>query len=119
MFDEEPVVAVAAVPLAVVPHPHQNPAALQLFARERKFQISLVKSPFRIATLRGPEAAVPEHDGATAVLALRDGAFEISVVEWVVLNLDCQPAVARIERGPLGHGPGLKYAVHLETQIVV
>ena len=41
MLDQEPVVAVAAVALAVVAHPHQHPAALQLLAGKRELQVAL------------------------------------------------------------------------------
>ena len=55
MLDQKPVVAVAAVALAVVAHPHEHPAALQLFARERELQVALAKRTFRIAPVSGAQ----------------------------------------------------------------
>src|SRR4051794_33449209 len=114
VLDEKPVVAVAAVALAVVPHAHNHPAALQLLASKREFEFPFPKRTFGIVPVfRRPEAAVPEHYGSATVLALRDGAFEVPIVERMVLDLHGQPAVARIERGTFGNGPGLENAVHL------
>jgi hypothetical protein len=60
MLDEEPVITVAAVVLAVVPHPHEHPAPLQLLTGKCELQVSVAKRTFRIGTIIGrPEAAVP------------------------------------------------------------
>ena len=89
MFDEEPVVSIAPIAFSILAHTNQHPAALQLRPRENELQISFPEGTLGIASiLRSPEAPVPKHDGAAAVLALRDGAFEISIVERVVLNLN-------------------------------
>ena len=118
MLDQKPVVAVAA--LAVVAHAHDHPTALQLFARERELQLALAQRPLRIATVLGsPEAAVPEHDGAATVLALRDRALEVAVVERVVLDLHGEAPVTGVERWPFGDGPGLEDPVHLQAEIVM
>ena len=66
-----------------------------------------------------PEAAVPEHDGAAAILALGDGAFEVAVIERVIFGLDGKPLVAGVERGALGHRPGLEHAIDLKAQVIV
>src|SRR4051812_40136483 len=101
MLDQEPVIAVAAAVLPVMSHPHQNPASLQFFTRKCEVQISFMERPFGIPTVFGrPEASVPEQDGTAPVFTLRDRPFEVPVVEWVILDLHCQPAVARIERWP-------------------
>jgi hypothetical protein len=95
VLDQQPVVALAA--LAVVAHAHQNPAALQLAAGERELEIALAQRRIDVAVaLRRPEPAVPEHDGAAAVLALGDRAFEVAIVERVVLDLDGQALVGRV-----------------------
>ena len=84
-----------------------------------------LRSPLRSAASTSPssfgrpEAAVPQHDRAAAVLALGDRAFEVAVVERVVLDLDRQPLVGGVERRALGHRPGLEHAVVLEAEIVV
>ena len=48
-----------------------------------------------------------------------NGAFEVAVVERMVLDLDRQPLAVRIERRALGHRPRLEDAVELEPEIVV
>src|SRR5258707_5495734 len=96
MLDQKPVAAVA---FAVVQHAHDHPAALQLLAREREFQFALSKCPLWIAAVfGGPETAVPQHDRSAAVLALRNCAFKVAVVEGMVLDLHRQAPVTRIER---------------------
>jgi hypothetical protein len=73
----------------------------------------------RFAPLRRPIAAIPELYGPTAVLALGDGPFEVAIVERMVLDLDRQPSVVGIERGPARHRPGLEHPVQLQAQVVV
>ncbi len=115
VLDQEPVGALAAC--AVVAHPHQHPAAMQLVAMQGEFQVAFLEALFGIVGF--PITTVPELHGAAAILALRNRAFEIAVVERMVLDLDRQPLVVRIERGPPGHGPGLEDAVEFEPQIVM
>src|SRR3954469_316180 len=104
MLDQEPIVTCAA--LTVVSHAHNNPAALQLFPSEGEFQLPLSERSFGIAAVLGsPETAVPEHDRATAVLALRDGALEVPVIQRVVLDLCGEAPITRIERGTLRDRP--------------
>ncbi|MHC2538449.1 hypothetical protein ACVJMY_008018 [Bradyrhizobium diazoefficiens] len=115
MLDQQPVGALAAI--AIVAHADQHPASVQLFAVQRELQVALPKTTLGIIGL--PGAAVPQHDRAAAILAFRDRSFEIAIVERMVLDLDRQPLVVRIERGALRHRPGLEHAVELEAEIVV
>ena len=115
MFDQEPVGALA--PVAVVTHAHQHKAAVQLVAMQREFQVAFPESLLGIVGF--PIAAVPELHGAAAILALRNGAFEIAVVERMVFHFHRQPLVARIERGPPGDRPGFEDAIELEPEIVM
>ena len=69
--------------------------------------------------IRRPEAAVPQHDGAAAVLALGDRAFEVAVIERVILGLDGKALVAGIERRALGHGPGFEDAIDFKAKVIV
>ena len=115
VLDQEPVGALAAVAVAL--HPHQHPAAVQLVAMQREFQVALLEAALGIIGF--PDAAIPQHDGAAAILVVRDGAFEIAVVQRVILDLDRQPLVVRIERGSSRHRPGFEDAVELQPQIVM
>jgi hypothetical protein len=115
VLDQQPVATVAAVTLTVVTHPHQHPTPLQLLTSECELQVSLAEGTFRIASIiRGPEATIPQHDSAAAVLALRDRALEVSVIEWMVLYLHRESAMAWIERWPFRDGPGFEHAVQLK-----
>jgi hypothetical protein len=115
-LDEEPVGARAALP--VMAKPHQHPAALQLFPGQCEAQLALSQGLGGIALCR-PEAPVPEHDSPAAILAFGYGPFEIAIVEGVVLGLYGQALVLRIERRPLGRGPGLEHAIDFEAEIIV
>ena len=48
-----------------------------------------------------------------------NGAFEIAVIERMVLDLDRQPLVVRIERGTARHRPGFEDAVEFQPEIVM
>ena len=49
-----------------------------------------------------PRAGVPDDDVAAAVLAGRDDALEVDVLERVVLDVERGPAHGRVERRPFG-----------------
>ena len=119
VLDQQPVVALAAV------------AGRASCARAQSCPCSFspasvnLSSPLRRAASTSlvafghPEAAVPQHDRAAAILALGDRAFEVAVVERMVLHLDRQALVGRIERRALRHRPGLEDAIVLQAEIVV
>ena len=64
-------------------------------------------------------AAVPQLDGAAAVLALGDRALEVAIIQRMVFDFHGQALVMRIERRALGHGPGFEYPVEFEAEIIV
>ena len=64
-------------------------------------------------------APVPDLHGAGAVGAGRDLALEGRVVERVVLDVDGQVPLSRLERNALGDGPARERAVPLEAEVVV
>jgi hypothetical protein len=117
VLDQQPTWSLFA--LAAL-HTHQHEAALQPLAVEDDLQVALLQALVRVGPgFRLPIAAVPEHHRAAAVLALGDGAFEIAVVERVVLDLDRQPAVVRVHGQAPGHRPGLEGPVELQTEVEV
>ena len=99
----------------------QHPAAPELLPGNRELQLALVQRRVDIGRLilRHPEAAVPQHDRAAAIFALRDRAFEVAIVEGMILDLDGQALVARVAGRPLGDGPGLEDTLVLEAKVVV
>ena len=72
-----------------------------------------------VGGLRLPCALVPEHDGAAAVLALGDDAFEAAVLHGVVFDLDGEALVGDDVAGALGDGPAFEHAVPAEAEVVV
>ena len=113
-LDQEPWLGFAGLAL----HAHQCPAAGQFFASQAELQVTLAVTRLGIAHRR-PGAAVPDDDLAGAVLALRDLAFEIGVVERVVLDVHRQPAHARVQAGSLGHRPTLEHLAELQAQVIM
>src|SRR4051794_13327150 len=111
-LDQQPVGALA--PLAIMAQPHKHPTALQLLAGQCKFELALAQRLGRIP-VRSPEATVPQHNRAAAVLAFGDRAFEIAVVEGMVLGLDRKALVLGVERKALGHSPRLEDAIEFEA----
>jgi len=96
----------------------EGPAAVELLAVQLELQLALLQG------LRGvehgrPRPAVPEHDGARAVLALRDHVLERAVVEGVVLDVHREALVVRVEGRALRHGPAQQHAVKLQAEVVV
>jgi hypothetical protein len=50
--------------------------------------------------LRGPNAAIPEHDGAARVLTVRDRSLESAVVDRMVFDFDGELAALRVQARP-------------------
>ena len=100
MLDQQPVGALAAVAVAAACAPGPSCRAAARPSSEN------FKSPARSAScgdfraLGSPIAPVPELHGAAAVLARRDGAFEVAVVERVILDLDGRRLSAGSSEGP-------------------
>ena len=65
------------------------------------------------------EPSVPKHDGAGAIVAGGNGAFEFAIIDGVIFDFDGEPAVAVFRGKTFGHGPGFQDAVHFEAEIVV
>ncbi len=111
LLDEQPLV-LAALRL------DERPPAAQLVAVELEQELALVE-PGGDVVQRDPRAAVPDDDGAGAVVVGRDHALEVHVVDGVVLDVHGEPLVGRIRRRPLRHRPGLQHALELEPEVVV
>src|SRR5262249_29476535 len=116
-LEEEPRVRALQRP-AARPGADQVPAPAQLLALERE-----VDPPARVAlprvALGVPRSSVPEEHRAAAVLALRDHALEVAVVERTVLDLHRQALHLRVQAGALGHRPAPQHAAVLEAEVAV
>src|SRR6476659_8067442 len=64
-------------------------------------------------------AAVPDLDRPGAVLALRDLPLEVGVLDRMVLNVDGEVLLARLQRDALRHSPGRERPVPFEPEVVV
>src|SRR5690606_23244377 len=118
MFDQEPVRALATV--AIVLHAHDHEAALQALSVEGELELALFELFLRRAVAeRFPIAPIPKLYRAAAILSFGDRAFEVAVVERMILDLDREALVLRIERWAPRHGPRLEDAVELEPQVEV
>src|SRR6266404_2627679 len=80
--------------------------------------MTLAVAPPRVA-FGTPRSAVPEHDRSRAVLFFRDHALEVAVVQRMILDVDGEPLVRRIEARSLRHRPAFERAVELETEVVM
>ncbi len=95
---------------------HEVEPARQARAVQHEGQIALAHSLFGVGQ-RLPGAAVPGLHGSGAILAIRNGALEVRVVERVVLHMGRDPLVGRVERGPLAHRPTPQHAAVLQPEI--
>src|SRR5690606_18437866 len=95
-----------------------GPAAAELLALEREIELP-VAEPALHRSLGPPDAAVPEHHGAAPVLTLGDQAFEVAVLERVILRAHREALHRGIGDGSLRHGPAQEHAVPLEAEVVV
>ena len=64
-------------------------------------------------------AAIPDDHRAGAVLALADHALEVAPGERMVVDGHREALLARVGGGPLGHGPRLERALHLQAEVPV
>src|ERR1043165_1385546 len=64
-------------------------------------------------------AEIPHHHRATAILASRDDAFEVEIIDWMILSRHGESALILLERWTFRNGPRLKHVVHLETKVVM
>ena len=127
----EPVLVLDQQPVLRVLGAHQGERALHLLAAQEEAQLPFrqpVPRPlFRLraivepgsAFVRRVDAAVPDDHLSRPVLAGRYDPLERRIIVGVVLDVDREALVARIERRPLGAGPGLQDAVALEPDVIM
>ena len=76
---------------------------VHLLAVQLELELAVLDRLLRIGRLllRDERAPVPDDDVAGAVLALRDDALEVEVLDRVVLDVDRHPADLGVERRAL------------------
>ena len=114
-LDQQPVVALFAGALAQA---HEMPGAVQLAAVEVEGEMAFLETLVRIVVW-GPSAAVPHHDRAAAILALRNGALEGVVFDRMIFDLDGKALLARHQTGTTRHRPAFHDAIEFEAQVVM
>jgi len=111
-LDHQPVLGVFSL------HPHQGKSALETISFQQNNELTLFQGLEGVMAFHkgiGPE--IPNHHDAGAVLTLRDDPFKIDILEWVILHLDGQPFVCRIQGRPFGNSPGFEDSAHLQAEI--
>ena len=108
-LDQQPVLL-----LAVQMRRHERPRALEPLPVEVHLEL-----PVALLLEQLVRPAVPDLDRAGAVLAGRDLAVELRVLERVILDVDGQRPGAGLERHALRHRPGEQHAGALEAEVVV
>ncbi len=68
---------------------------------------------------RRPAAAIPHDHRAATILAPRDIAFEVQVLDRMILGAHREALLAQREARAARDGPALEHAVELEPQVVV
>ena len=64
-------------------------------------------------------AAVPQHDGSSAVLSGRDDSLEVRVFDRMIFDFDREMLFTLLPRQSLRHGPGLQDPFHLKAEVVM
>ena len=118
LVEQQPLLLAAAPPRPVRMSTNR-PA--QLLAVEIEVQLTAGDAPGagRRSRAGRPRAPVPHDHVAPAVLARRDHALEVEVLDRVVLDVDGERAAVGVERRALGHRPAHQHAVDLQAQVVV
>ena len=106
------------LPITGLANAHQLPQAGQLFAVQPKDELALLHALARVAD-RFPRAAIPDDDVAGAVLLRRDRAFERTVRDRMVLDMDRHALFGGVVARSLRHRPRPQHAVELEPEVVV
>src|SRR5262249_54419524 len=116
LAEEEPLLALVVLEgagrgvialAATAARPHGREPALELLAVEAEFELAARDGGPRIdrGRLGLPGAPIPDDDVAGAVLAGRDHALEVEILDRVVLDVDGHPSDAGVERRAAGYRP--------------
>ena len=119
LVDEQPLVPTRSS-AAGATAPDQGEPAGQLLPGQVEVQLACRDGGGGVVGVRGdPGAAVPDDHVAPAVLAARDDALEVGVLQRVVLDVHSELAGGGVERRAAGNGPAGQHAVDLEPEVVV
>src|SRR5262245_49968980 len=114
-FDQKPWLLFFPGPAV---HAHEMPSPMQLLAVQGESEMTFLVARVRVA-LRVPAAAIPNHDGAAAILPLRDGSLEGVVFDRMIFHVDGKALLVRNETRAAGDRPALHHPVELEPQVIM
>jgi hypothetical protein len=83
-------------------HAHKVPTTFQPLAMELEVEATFLAAA-RCVARRRPGSPVPEHHCAAAIFALRNRAFEGALGEGMILDMNGEPLVRRIEARAARH----------------
>jgi hypothetical protein len=119
LVQQQPFVAAGIAP----PGTHQNESTTQLVSEHVEVQLTTLHRPSWVGVLavrvRPPSARVPDDHIAAAVLAGRDHAFEVDVLDRVILDVERRAADVRIQRRALRDCPTNQDVVDLQPEVKV
>src|SRR5204863_3826253 len=95
MLDQQPTAIAAATGIAAA-GAYEHPRSLELVPVQRELEVALLERRLHIVLFGHPRPFVPKHDDAGAV-AFGNHAFELTVVEGMILDLHGEPLGFRIE----------------------
>ncbi len=97
-------------------HPNQMPAAAEFLTVEVELQMALLVALMRIA-IRRPGTPIPDKHRAATILPLGDDAFEVAIVQRVILDVNGKPLFIRIEAWPACDCPAFQRAIELRPEV--
>src|SRR3954468_6402377 len=63
--------------------------------------------------------AVPQKHASRAIIPCRDGAFEVAILDRMILNMHGEALLFGVQSRAFGNGPGLQNSAHFQAQIVM
>src|SRR5580704_17528215 len=121
LLDQQPVLFVLRPGTGAHPRAHERERTVEFEAVQLDVDFSLANRIGRIARRidNFVDTAIPHDDGTRAVVAGRNHALEVAVLERMVFDGDCKMLVGRIHRGAFRNGPRAQDTFHLESKVVV
>ncbi len=115
-LDQQPVVR--ALARGACAHAHKHPTPSQPFTMQLEFEMAVCIPLCGIAK-RIPCPAVPHHHRAAAIRPFGNDPFEVGIGEGVILDMNRESFVARIQTRPFGHRPALQGAAEFKAKVVM
>ena len=99
----------------------QNPVTEKLLTVKSQIKGAAVPGTHRIRLFANAfvGALVPHNHASGAIFASGDHAFEVQVLERMILGADSKALFGRIEGWTSGNGPGSQNVLHFEAEIIV